>query len=443
MAVGAPYQQPLFGHIDKDTFKQIFRDHWKAFQQKNSRYDTVYYQTVIEKMIHCGQPEKMGFAQFFCPDCGETKKVAFSCKSCFCLSCAQKYADRWVEFISRRLFPGVVYRHITLTVPQYLRTWFYRNQQLLNPLMKAGHDCLIDVINFIAKKDIDIGSVVVLQLTGRPSRYNPHLHAIVTSGGIDQLTKKWRHIKSIPFTLIHRKWQYHLLTMMRKVIDDPIIEKHIDWGWNHYPKGFVAHVQRGQVPKKSKGIARYLAKYLVSPPISLKRIEEYDGETVAYWYRDHNTNKIQYEVVDAMTFIGRMVQNILPKGFQRIRYFGLQSNRRYQPVREQLKQILHPHIPDDPLGYRVIPPKTFPQLCLMTFGVSPLDCPKCGQNMELQFIKHPRYGVFKDFFQEGWIPGGLDEQKRQQTGGDGPHYGRVSGLQRWPRSVVQIPLPFM
>ena len=86
----------------------------------------------------------------------------------FCLSCAKGYADHWVEFIGRRLFPGVVYRHIVLTVPKYLRLWFYRNPQLLSPLMRAGHACLRDVFSTCSHVDLDIGSVSVLQTNGRP-----------------------------------------------------------------------------------------------------------------------------------------------------------------------------------------------------------------------------------------------------------------------------------
>ena len=61
------------------------------------------------------------------------------------------------------------------------------------------------------------------------------------------------------------------------------------------------------MPKGGKGLARYLAKYVVSPPISLKRIIGYDGKKVRYWYNDHATGRRMEEEVDALTFIGRMV----------------------------------------------------------------------------------------------------------------------------------------
>lgn len=107
-------------HITKATFKQIFIDNWESFKQVNVRYNTAYYDTVINKMLDCGDPEKMGYAKYRCLLCGFFHMIAMTCKSCFCLSCSAPYADRWIEFIGRRLIPGIVYRHVVLTVPDFL-----------------------------------------------------------------------------------------------------------------------------------------------------------------------------------------------------------------------------------------------------------------------------------------------------------------------------------
>ena len=397
---GAPPQR-AHDRFDKETFKQIFRDHWNDFKAAHPRYDTPSYDRVIDKMLKCGDPEKMGFAQYRCVSCGAARKIAFSCKSCFCLSCAKGYADHWVEFIGRRLFPGVVYRHIVLTVPKYLRLWFYRNPQLLSPLMRAGHACLRDVFSTCSHVDLDIGSVSVLQTNGRPGNYNPHLHILVTSGGSDP-QGRWKKLSFIPFDMLHRTWQYHLLTMLRAQVDDPTIEQDIDHGFTAYPKGFVANVQPGDVPPGGKGLAAYLAKYLVSPPISIHRIERYDGQTVRYWYRDHRTQSIQHERLPVLRFIGRMVQHILPKGFHRIRYYGLHSHLRYEAVRQQLAALLRCDASTDPSGYRVVPRKPFAQRFTETFGTDPLRCPTCGDSMDLELIYHPDYGTIADFRASGW-----------------------------------------
>lgn len=95
--------------------------------------------------------------------------------------------------------------------------------------------------------------------------------------------------------------------MLRENIKSEEIKKEIDKCYRDRPKGLVAYIEKGDVPKGGKGLARYLAKYVVSPPISLKRIMGYDGKKVRYWYNDHATGRRMEEEVDALTFIGRMV----------------------------------------------------------------------------------------------------------------------------------------
>ncbi len=79
--------------IDKNTFKRIFDDHWEAFKQVHPRFDNPDYNETIDKMLGCGDPDKMGFVQYRCCSCGEVRRIAFTCKSCFCLSCAKVYTD--------------------------------------------------------------------------------------------------------------------------------------------------------------------------------------------------------------------------------------------------------------------------------------------------------------------------------------------------------------
>ena len=417
--------------IDKDTFKQIFRDHWDTFTAANrSHYGTGYHDEVIQKMLGCGDPEKMGFAQYRCTHCGETHRVAFSCKSSFCLSCAKVHTEQWSDFIGRRMLPGVVYRHIVLTVPEFLRRWFYRNPGvLLSPFMRAGHACLLDVLKTCAKGvDLNIGTIIVLQTAGRPGIYNPHLHILLTEGGITP-QNSWKSVSYIPFDLIHRKWQYHLLSMLKENIPDPRMKKDINRAWKKYPKGFVAYVEKDKVPPGGGGLVKYLAKYVVSPPISVRRIQSYDGQKVRYWYRDHKTGQIEHETLPVLRFIGRMVQHILPKGFQRIRYYGLHCNVRYQFNRAWIAAILPAKIPASPESFRVLPRKPFEQLFLESFGRNPLLCPQCERPMELELIHHPDYGTLRSYE--------LYEEAPPET-----CTARGPPLQR-PQPVVQLPLPFM
>ena len=389
-----PHRQ---AHIDKDQFKQIFRDHWLDFKQTYSRYNNPYYDEVINKMLNCGDPDEMGYAGFRCLSCGHFHTVAMTCKSTFCLSCAKPYTDRWVDFIGRRLIPGVVYRHTVLTTPDFLRIYFYRDRELLNPFMNLARPCLQDIFKTAFGVELDIGLIVILQTFGRPGNFNVHLHILHSSGGITP-EGKWKAITYIPYEILHRKWQYHLLNFLKNHLPQTrAVKRDIEKGWKGYPKGFVANVQKGEVPHGGKGLAKYLAKYVVSPPISVRRIERYDGANVRYWYRDHKTRKVKHEMIPALKFIGRMVQHIFPKGFQRIRYYGFHSNVRYAQMRDEISQLVPQTQSPDPHGYRVLPRKPFQLLFWETYGKNPLTCPHCGDTMQLECIWHPKYGYIKDF----------------------------------------------
>ena len=128
------------------VFQQIFADHWDAFQCAHPRYQTSYYDGLVAKMLACGNPEKMGYVEYRCLQCGQgTHRVAMSCKSSLCLRCAKVHVDNWVSQVSTMLHEGVIYRHIILTVPAMFRTTFYQNAAvLLSAFMRCGGQCLDD-----------------------------------------------------------------------------------------------------------------------------------------------------------------------------------------------------------------------------------------------------------------------------------------------------------
>ena len=387
--------------IDKETLRHIFRDHWDDFKKKYSEYDTPYYDEVICKMLGCGNTEN-GYAKYRCVDCGETKVVGFSCKSSFCLSCAKGYVDDWVDYISSHLFPGVKYRHVVLTMPEELRIYFYRNRYLLDKLTKVGHEMLRSALSYYFKKDVDIGSIIVVQTAGRNGQWNPHLHIIMTSGGLTQgEDEKWRELKYIPFEILHTKWQYYLFGMIKKEVGTEETKKHIDRLWKKYPNGLVAYLEKGDVPGDGKGLARYLAKYVVSPPIAVSRLIDYDGEEVEYWWRDHKTHKREEARIDVLTFIGRMVQHILPKWFQRIRYYGLHGTCKAKKIKAVLEKLLLGLTDIIEGTYKVIAEKkNYRNKIKEAFGIDPFRCKKCGSEMELDEIYHPKYGVLYDSWKD-------------------------------------------
>jgi len=249
--------------IYKNRFKQIFADGWEAFKRKHPRYEAV--DGVVRKMLGCGDPAT-GYAVYVCPDCQERRVVAFSCKSQFCLSCAKVYGQQWVETVQAMLHPGVAYRHLILTVPEGLRTLIYQHAaELLDGLMQAARTAMDALVRQIKRQPITLGYIVVLQTAGRSASYNPHLHIMLTDGGL-RADGTWQRLGYVPYDLLHRCWQTQVLELIgTRLGGDAQAQALVAEMRRRYPKGFVAHLQ-GNVLPRLKQLTRYLVKYVVSPP---------------------------------------------------------------------------------------------------------------------------------------------------------------------------------
>jgi hypothetical protein len=327
---------------DWNVFKQILAEHWEGFKHVYPRYNTRYYDGLVDKMLGCGNPEKMGYVEYRCLQCGVGKHlVSMSCKSSLCLRCAKVYVDNGVSQVSQMLHAGVIYRHIILTVPAMFRTTFYHNAAvLLSAFMRCGAQCMDDFFSAVRGKALKGGYITVLHTHGRNGQYHPHLHLIATSGGYDGQGERWEHLHYLPYELLRRKWQWYLLSMVRRMLRTDAVNQLVDTCFRKYPNGLVTNVQKGKVPSRYQSLARYVAKYVVSPPIAVRRIDRYDGERVTYHYRSHRTERVEHETVDVDTFIGRMVQHTLPKGFKRIRYYGVQATKTFAKVKGVIQAAL-------------------------------------------------------------------------------------------------------
>lgn len=290
------------------------------------------------------------------------------------------------------LLPGIDYRHVVLTVPEQLRDYFEECPQLLGEMVKAGVRTLTAVMNRAAGCQLRIGVVAVIQTAGRASNYNPHLHMMVTGGGLDG-RGQWHNIKRVSFDYLHREWQRQLFALLEDQDREAGMRQELESLKQEYQRGLVAYWEPKPV-RTGKGLARYLIKYVVSPSIALSRIIAYDGQWVEYCWQDHKSHQQERERVTATEFIRLLVQHILPKGFQRVRYLGLHAVSVRRKMTEQVRRAIGAVVQEAfyfaeavmrKLGWRAkIKGK---------FGKDPLSCEKCGEEMVLWKIWVPKRGV--------------------------------------------------
>jgi hypothetical protein len=380
----------------KNRLIQIFRDHWEQFKYFYPHLVNEDIEANVQKMMNCGLL-KNGYAEYRC-SCGHIKRVAFSCKSRFCLRCSKVYIDNWVSKMRQTIFAKVNHRHIILTVPGSLWRYFH-NPKILKLLSDCGAQLVQEVCHVCLKgKRIELGVILVAQTAGRASNWNPHLHLLVTEGGLDQ-DNNWRTFYYFDYQILRKKWMYILLTALKKALaNDREALSLIDEVFkDRSSSGLVARAKKEKVRKTD--ILGYLIKYVASPPIALYRITGYDGEYVHYWYREHPTDTQVYTKLSAYQFIARLIQHIPAKGLKLIRHYGLYARCKFKRAKRIIEEIfkfakavsqefIHLLTPYSPTNYRT--------RLQNSFKIDPLRCPRCGNELILYQIWHPEYGYLYD-----------------------------------------------
>ena len=120
---------------------------------------------------------------------------------------------------------------------------------------------------------------------------------------------------------------------------------------------------------------------------------------MTYWYKDHQTQAKKVEPGDALPWVGRMVQHILPKGFQRVRYYGIQATKTFRKWAEVIRKGVR-RLGHGVRGvYQVVSRKMYRERYQQISGHDPMICRYCGCELDLWKIWHPKYGVIYDEYE--------------------------------------------
>ena len=164
----------------------------------------------------------------------------------------------------------------------------------------------------------------------------------------------------------------------------------------------------------------YLLKYVSSPPISIRRIEGYDGENVTYRYEDHRKGEV-HETIPAREFIGRMIQHLPPKGFRMVRYYGIYA----RPVRKKIHTLVANalkalvrrarQVAEYFARKRGTTPEEYREKLDERFGKGEMRCPNCGSTkMLLIRIWSKAAGLVYELTRDGVSPAPVVAPKYRQ-----------------------------
>ena len=376
-----------------NLWQRIFADHWERFAAEHEKLHgkevPENWRENVEKMLSCGDIRE-GYYEYLCEDCATRTKVGFTCKCKLCLRCFKTAVDGWLNQARNVLFEGVVHRQVVLTVPKRIRPLILAEPEFLKVFMDAGAAAVKELIEqWRKKRKIRVGIMAVLQLHGRAGNRNPHLHFVVSEGGVDK-DGKWREVNFFDTKKLRKKWQYHVITALKKAVRGTAYEA--EWYdklgamFRQYPTGFDCDCMPEEGPVER--LVVYLLKYVSSPPISIRRIEGYDGEKVTYRYEDHRQGEV-HETIPATEFIGRMIQHLPPKGFRMVRYYGIYA----RPVREKIHALVADalkalvrraaQVAEYFARKRGTTPEAYREKLDERFGKGELRCPNCGSTKML------------------------------------------------------------
>jgi hypothetical protein len=281
----------------------------------------------IRDIVLCRTAMLGGHVQV-CDSCGAKTAVYHSCRNRHCPKCQSLDQARWVAAQARDLLP-VPYFHLVFTVPTALHPLFFADQ-------RAGYQALfaaaMEAVRDVARSRLGAtpGSIAVLHTWTQTMRFHPHVHCIVTGGGLSLDRARWigtRPTFFLPVRVLSRVFKGKLLerfeaAVASRSLSEPFarqcLRRAASTPWVVYSKAPMAGPDQ---------VLRYLSRYSHRVAIGNERIVAFHDGEVTFRYRDRRRgNCARVFTLPATDFVQRFLLHTLPSRFVRIRHYGLLSN---------------------------------------------------------------------------------------------------------------------
>jgi hypothetical protein len=359
----------------------IFRAVGPAYRAAHAGHLSLDQRKVMSAIEHCRTAALGGHVEA-CEDCGHQRIAYNSCRNRHCPMCQGGAARAWLAEREADLLP-VGYFHVVFTVPAEIADVAFHNKAVVYDLLfKAASETMLTIAADPRHLGARIGITAVLHTWGSALTHHPHIHMIVPGGGI--AGTRW--IAARPAFLLPVRV---LSKLFRRLFLSRLIELHAA-GQLHFfgdraslnqRRTFLRHIaplrrKKWVVYAKPpfagpEAVLAYLSLYTHRVAISNRRLLAFDDAGVTFRYKDYRRDgaeRQQVMTLSADEFIRRFLLHVLPRGFHRIRHYGLLASSarkaRLARVRELLAVAPPPdyHVPEEPLDAR--PP-----------------CPCCGGHM--------------------------------------------------------------
>ena len=350
-----------------DVFRRFAADYLSA----HGASMLLSHRRAIEDILNC-RTAALGGQVWRCEQCDTEMFSWHSCGNRSCPKCHTAQTREWLERRRAEMLP-VPYFHITITVPEELREVLRANQRDgYGVLMRAGAAAIIELARDPRYVGGTVGVLAVLHTWTQQLSLHPHVHCLVSGGGISEDASTWHPARRnflVPIKALAKLVRGKFRAMLRQTCPDLIIP---DVVWR---KRWILHVTAWG--NGEQAVLDYLARYVFRVALTNARIVNLDDETVTIQYKERKGGRSRTCRLSGHEFMRRFLQHVLPRGFHKVRYFGLwhpaQRNNAAR-VRQMLQLQATPKF--DPPPDFVVPPLT-PSGAQPPPSIEPLICPHC------------------------------------------------------------------
>ena len=347
---------------------------------------------VLQRIRSC-RTAALGYHVYGCTKdgCGHIQYQYHSCRDRHCPNCGAIKKQEWIEARSRELLP-VKYYHVVFTLPHELNSLVMGHRKLLYKLLfDASSQTLLTFARDTKYMAAVPGIISVLHTWGQQLSFHPHIHCIVSGGGI-ATGNEWKEAKKndwgflFPVEAMATVYRGKFLQALQQMITSGEVILPADTDCKQlfnilYSKEWVVYAKAPFGGPQA--VIEYLGRYTHKVAISNHRIQSINEEsdTVTFTYKDYSDDGTQKQMTLASAeFIRRFTQHILPERFTKIRTYGYLANRgrhgRINEVLQKMKLPVHKELVKIPIEVRM----------LEQYGIDMKECPAC-KSRTLQLVK--------------------------------------------------------
>jgi hypothetical protein len=337
----------------------LVRQHGQAFLERHGSRLTSGQRRFLRDVERCRTAALGGHVER-CGDCGQQTISYNSCRNRHCPKCQGWARARWLARETTFLLP-VEYHHVVFTLPAELAGLVLANQRALYGLLfQAVRDTLLEVAADPHWLGAQPGVLLVLHTWGQNLHYHPHVHGVVTGGGLSCAAAGmvdsqpcWRACRPgflLPVRVLSRVFRGKFLAGLRQLFDQGQLvwsqkltylakaSAFAHWLTPLYQKDWVVYAKPPWGGPEQ--VLKYLARYTHRVAISNQRLLSLDNGQVTFRYKDYaDANQAKTMTLDAEEFLRRLLFHVLPRGFVKIRHYGLLANRQ-RVLRLQQARVL-------------------------------------------------------------------------------------------------------